>query len=362
LEPFPAKFLQNSSKSYPPNHTNSPNMSVCDPSLQASSQPQMTFFDLSRELRDYCYDLALTTPTPIIAWCGIRPENSESIKAKSDFKKDLETAAQFKTATSDVRNMISNLLRSNSIIAYEAAEVFYGKNKFVFAGDWMWQTVATWFGSIGPSNQTFVTSIELWQHQPSHAWQTASGERVKVIEFDWDPLEPPFPRNRHLHRLPNSTSEGLVESINPAIETFFELLGNERPTKLLLTISLSRILIPGLEMDPGGEESHNYWFSMDLPNVVEKLRSFYTGDGVDVIWKGEILREPFLEKRENIEARWQILDLEEFDYTQTPRNVNFKGRTWHLMRFAMSVKELPEPLLAEEPSPYSEWGYYTRDL
>ncbi|CZR69837.1 uncharacterized protein PAC_19737 [Phialocephala subalpina] len=335
-------------------------MSIHDPSLQASSLPRVTFFDLSRELRDYCYDLALTTPTPVIAWSGIRPENSESLKAKSDFEKDLETASQFKTATSDVRNMTPNLLRCNSIVAHEAASIFYGKNKFVFAGDWTWETVATWFGNIGPKNRTFVTSIELWQHQPSHAWQTASGERVKIIEFDWEPLEPPFPRNRHLYRSPNSMSEGLVESINPAIETFFELLGNERVSKLLLTISLSRKFIPGVEMNPDGEQSHNGWFSMDLPNIVEKLRTIYTAGGVDVIWKGELLREPFLEKRENIEARWEILDMEEFDYTHTPRNVKFKRRTWHLMRFTMRIRELPELLLAEEPSPYSDWGYYTR--
>ncbi|KAH8659720.1 hypothetical protein BGZ61DRAFT_593919 [Ilyonectria robusta] len=255
--------------------------------------------------------------------------------------------------------MTPNLLRCNSIIAHEAASIFYGKNKFVFAGDWTWETVATWFGNIGPRNRTLVTSIELWQHQPSHAWQTASGERVKVVEFDWEPLEPPFPRNRHLYRSPNSTSEGLVESINPAIETFFELLGDERLSKLVLTISLSRKLIPGLEMDPDGEESHNDWFSMDLPNIVEKLRTIYTAAGVEVIWKGELLRELFLKKRENIEARWEILDLEEFDYTHTPRNIKFKGRTWHFMRFTLRNKELPEPLLAEEPSPYSDWGYYT---
>jgi hypothetical protein len=128
-----------------------------------------------------------------------------------------------------------------------------------------------------------VTSIELWQHQPSHAWQTASGERVGVVEFDWELLEPPFPRNRHLYRSPNSTSEGLVDNINPAIETFFQLLGNERLSKLLLTFSLRRSLIPGLETHPGVEESPKYWFSMDLPNIVEKLRTIYTDGSVDVI-------------------------------------------------------------------------------
>jgi hypothetical protein len=325
--------------------------------MQSPFQLRVTFFDLSRELRDHCYDLTLTSPTPIIAWSGIRPENSEALKAKWDFKKDLETARQFKTTTVDVRITTPNLLRCNSIIAHEAASIFYGKNKFVFAGDWTWETVATWFGKIGPTNRSLVTSIELWQHQPSHAWQIASGERVSVIEFDWELLEPPFPRNRHLYRSPNSTSEGLVDTINPAIETFFQLIGKKRLSKLLLTFSLRRSLIPGIETHPGGEESPNYWFSMDLPNIVGRIRIIDTDGRVDVVWKGDILRESFLEKREDIEARWKILDLEEFDISRPPRNAKLEKRTWHFMRLAIRSKELPEPLLAEEPSPYSHWGW-----
>lgn len=224
-------------------------MSVYDPSSQASSWPRVTFFDLPRELRDYCYSLALTSPTPIIVWSGLAPENSTLIKAKVEFEDELKIALQLKTATSDMRSTVSNLVRCNSIILYEAASIFYGKNKFVFACDWTWKTVATWFRNIGLGNRTFVNSIELWQHQPSHAWQTVSGERVKVHEFNCDPLEPPFPRNRYLYRLPESTSQDLVETINPAIETVFRLLGNKRPSKLLLTISLRLALLPGLEVD-----------------------------------------------------------------------------------------------------------------
>jgi hypothetical protein len=161
--------------------------------MQSSFQPRATFFDLPRELRDYCYDLGLPSPTSIIVWSDIRPENSESLKAKWDFKKDLETARQFRSATVDVRVTTPNLLRCNRIIAQEAASIFYGENKFVFAGDWTWETVAIWFGNIGPRNRSWVTSIELWQHQPSHAWQIASGERIGVVEFDVEPLELPFP-------------------------------------------------------------------------------------------------------------------------------------------------------------------------
>jgi hypothetical protein len=152
------------------------------------------------------------------------------------------------------------------------------------------------------------------------------------------------------------TSEGLVDNIDPAIETFFQLIGKKRLSKLLLTFSLRRSFIPGIETHPGVEESPNFWFSMDLPNIAERLRTTSADGCVDVVWKGEILREAFLEKREDIEARWKILDLEEFDYVHTPRNARFKERTWHWMRFAIKIKELPEPLVAEEPSPYSHGG------
>ena len=260
-----------------------------------------------------------------------------------------------KIATSDERKAASNLLQCNSSIAQEAASIFYGKNKFLFVCDWTWETVATWFGNIGLRNSTFITSIELWQHQPSHAWQTASGERIKVREFDWEPLEPPFPRNDHLYRSSDSTSEGLVESIHPAIETFFKLLGNERHSKLLLTFSLRRLFIPGLGIVPDNEWSTFDWFSMDLPNVVERLRNIYKAGSVDVIWKGQRLAKSYFEKREEIKARWEVLELEEFDWK---RSAGIRTRTYRWVRFTLRSKELPERLLAEEPAPFSGWGYY----
>lgn len=87
-------------------------------------------------------------------------------------------------------------------------------------------------------------------------------------------------------------SEGVVETINPAVETFFELLGNDngRPenSKLLLTISLRRGLVPGFHINPDEEYPHGTWFTMDLPNTIAKLRTIYTLDtvGVEVVWKG----------------------------------------------------------------------------
>lgn len=330
-------------------------MSDYEPSMQSSSRPGLTFFDLPRELRDYCYDLALTAPTPIIAWSGIRPENSESLKPEIEFKYDLETGRHFRATTADMRITTRNALQCHSIIAHEAAAIFYGKNKFVFGGDWTWETVTNWFRNIGPRNRSLVTSIELWQHQPSHAWQITSGERIDVVEFEFKPLEPPFPRNRHLHQSPNMTPEGLVDNINPAIETFFQLIGNKRATKLLLTFSLRMSLIPGIEINYDDEVAHRNWFSMDLPNIVEKLRTTDTNGCVDVVWKGDVLRQTFLEKREDIEARWRILDREEYEHTHPRR----KERTWRCLRFSMERKELPGPLLAENPSPYSHWGWYT---
>ena len=107
-----------------------------------------------------------------------------------------------------------------------------GKNQFVFAGDSTWKTVATWFDNIGLKNRTFVTLIELWQHQPSHALQGHASRSASLTGTL---------QNHHFQaifscivarqtRLPR----GLVENINPTIEAFFKLLGNEGPRSYCL--------------------------------------------------------------------------------------------------------------------------------
>lgn len=203
-----------------------------------------------------------------------------------------------------------------------------------------------------------MTSIELWQHPPAHAWQLANGERIKVNEFCHYPLEPPFPRNRLLDRAPSSMSEGLVETIHPAIETFFELIGKERPKKLQISIILRNKAIPGLEIDFDEEEGgHQRWFTMDLPNLIEKLRTIHTAGGVDVIWKGEYFRPMFLEAREGIEARWEIVDVEYYDYIRINRQARTNSYPW--VRFTLRMKEVPNPLLAQEASSHWQWGHYS---
>lgn len=182
-------------------------------------------------------------------------------------------------------------------------------------------------------------------------WGTRQGLRVRLGS-----LEPPFPRSRHLYRSPDSTSRGLVDNINPAIETFFKLVGNERPSKLLLTFFLGQCLIPGLPLDLYDENCAHQWFTMELPNVAEKLRSIYTAGSMDVIWKGKFWKRRFQKQREIIESCWEIVELEEFDEA---RGVGRRAFTLPWIRFTLRSKELPELLLAEEPAPHSGWGFYS---
>lgn len=258
-------------------------------------------------------------------------------------------------ATFEQRNLLLSLLHCHSIIAHEAAFIFYSKNKFIFAADWTWDTVATWFSNIGPFNRSLVNDIDMWQHQPSHAWQLPSGKRVRVLEFGWVALEPPFPRNRLLHRPAEATVQGIVDNINPAVETFFQLVGNERPRKLHITFCLKKSFIPGVEVHINGETPAEYWFSMDIPNVVEILRTLYTADGAEVMWRQQMLNDHFIEWRAEIEMRWDISDVEEYDWT---RGNGRRRKTYRWVRFMMRSKGVPEPLLAENPSPHSDLEYY----
>ena len=331
------------------------NLEAC---VRAPSRPRTNFLSLSRELRDHCYSLALTTSTPLVAWCGIRPGNSETEKALYTLADDVMTAALYNNHTSDLRNLATSLLRCNSIIASEAAPIFYGKNKFLFAGDWTWEKVVNWFEDIGPRNRALVSSIEMKVYEPSHAWQKPDGERVEVPEA----LEPPFPRSRHLYRSPESLAEGIVETINPAVETFFKLLSNDNvPTapKLLIRMSLQMGLLPGFHTDIDDLHPYEGYFSMDLPNVIEKLRGIYTGDNgrsIEVTWQGRVTREGFLEERTNINKPWEILNEWEEDEVLPSRPNRRKRPTLHFMWFTLKRRAITEPLLAAEPSPHSWHG------
>jgi hypothetical protein len=117
-------------------------------------------------------------------------------------------------------------------------------------------------------------------------------------------------------------------------------------------------LAPGIVVITVTEDTETSYFSMDLPNLMEKWRVDYTmGHGrrpVQVVWKAESFRKESLEKRELIkEQNWKTLKEEEME---RPRVVKVDTREWGpcpTMMFALRRKELKGPLVAADPSPWS---------
>ncbi|KAH6680827.1 hypothetical protein B0J14DRAFT_579450 [Halenospora varia] len=165
---------------------------------------QTTFLSLSRELRDSIYGFALISSVPLVAWSGMRPANPEVWK-HHHFQDELDKAQGHRATTSTIRKLLSNLLQCNSIVAHEAALIFYGKNTFLFSGDWTWETVADWLMTVGSQNRGFITQLELSMGRPSRAWQQPDGERIAVPEA----LEPPYPRSPFLFAALTQERKGL---------------------------------------------------------------------------------------------------------------------------------------------------------
>ncbi|PQE31237.1 WD40 YVTN repeat-like-containing domain protein [Rutstroemia sp. NJR-2017a WRK4] len=277
------------------------------PSL-SSARPRTTFLTLSRELRDKCYEMALTTSLPIVVWSEFRPRNASYTTDLTYIVSGVKIATEYRAATTDVRSTFPNLIRCNSTVASEAAMVFYRKNRFLFSGDWTWETVVEWLVKIGPTNRAFIAQIELLPGRLARAWESPDGNRCALSS---NSQEPPFPRSRYLLRSPDSTAKGTVETINPAIEEFFQILNkNPRATgKLTITMSLHQYFRPGIK-----PISNLFWlaewlFTMDLPNVMEKLSEQMTD--VEILWSGIINKSKFDSEKAEIEKFWEVVTAEE---------------------------------------------------
>lgn len=137
----------------------------------------------------------------------------------------------------------------------------------------------------------------------------------------------------------------------------FAMLGRcETGKKLAFTLHLEYNIVPGTVVNYEVEDADEDYFSMDLPNLVEKWRVDYTtGVGcrpVDVVWKAECSQKLLFEKMGEIqELGWDVSEQEEAviqfinaeaEYPPVPTT-----------KFKLRRKALVGPLVAAEPSSWS---------
>ncbi|KAL8738163.1 MAG: hypothetical protein Q9181_001021 [Wetmoreana brouardii] len=248
---------------------------------------------------------------------------------------------------SSTRNLNLSLFRCNSTVGAEAARVYYRENIFAFHGDHEYLPVITWLGQIGEENRSNLTSLKMSVRSPSKAWQLPDGTRLKMSAS-----EQFSPRHPHFAGPSGPCPQGEVDIIDPAIETIISIFTQSSNRKLKLYLNLEFDTIPGAGV---GVE----YFSMDLPNLIEKWRTDYTSGGdwrsLEVLWRAETWKGTFLERRALIEGQgWEILEEKEAQRFLPIQFAPDERFTYPTIQLLLKRKQLTVPLLAADPDLYSD--------
>ncbi|KAF4635746.1 hypothetical protein G7Y89_g2343 [Cudoniella acicularis] len=338
---------------------------------QPRNSPPTTFCSLPREIRDTIYSLALISPTPITVWKGSTeyffidplPEGPHPRPRACVWWRQLHH--EFPAA--HLRALNLNLLFCNKTLHREAALIFYCKNTFSFEGDHNWDPLVSWLKSIGVENRTSLTSLQVDADRQDQAWQDSRGERMRVGGSGY-PREEIYPRHPYLHAPPTRRGglfrHGWVDNINPVVEEVFSLLqGKRAPGQQPVTISMQLAKsypYPGRGRNPHPMEQkpENGWYSMDLPNLIEKFLYLHTdGKSIEVLWKGCFVREPLLaEKQELFEKQgWKMTIWPVLEKDGAPG-------LWVMYVLRRERFLGPFELMAQDPSPYSHSACSRRRL
>jgi hypothetical protein len=180
-------------------------------------QPRTTFLSLPRELRDQIYEDALVSSHLIFAWYGSYETEPIDELQESGLWDIGMSIGYFELhpswSTESVKHLSMNLLRcGNQQVAFEAAEIFYGKNTFNFLGDHEWHYIVSWLDQIGHRNRSHLSKIEIEVRLPQQVWQQEDGSRINSCMLN--KLIPVYPRNPVL-LLSGPCRPGYVQNIHP---------------------------------------------------------------------------------------------------------------------------------------------------
>ncbi|KAH6666128.1 hypothetical protein B0J14DRAFT_605343 [Halenospora varia] len=324
----------------------------------------LSFFSLSREIRDKIYEFALASSSPLSAWSGA-PLRSCCKNWQWDHRGLLHQFSKTSSIESKddslmLRRTLRSLLRCNSKVSCESAQIYYGKNTFRFCDLYDWEDVSIWLQDIGCTNRGYLTKMEFLLPCTNFVRQNSEGIRGESVRVDgkWS-FTSENTRQRHplLNQELGTISDSSVEDIDPEVETIFQFLGKSTdPSKVTIKILLAPWTVPGfrfLEEDYdssfGLDES---WFTMDLPNLMEVFRVKYN-EGVrvvDILWTGIERSWVFEKHSDEIEAAgWEIAkDLEPVKAKYIEELEAF-WPTEQLTLFALRRKAIIGPLIASEP-------------
>ncbi|KAL8848386.1 MAG: hypothetical protein Q9221_006585 [Calogaya cf. arnoldii] len=270
---------------------------------------------LPTEVRFNIYSRCLVSSSPIVVWSAQLRDITRDMTRH--FKVPMYRPNREGRAT-DIRAVFISLLHCSRSTAADAAFIFYRKNTFCFSGDHEYYRILFWLDQIGHQNRDNISGLEISVDAPPKAWQLPDGTRLKRENQGYNRLRassPHFsPRHPHLVGPSHNNPEGEVDVINPAIEAIISLFARPHgvpKTKLILNLMYASV--PGA-MDWGVFPFRHKYFTMDLPNLVEKWRTDYTFGAMEVFWRGEAIRKNFLDQQTVIaDLGWEVFDEEEME-------------------------------------------------
>ncbi|KAL8918396.1 MAG: hypothetical protein Q9208_007366 [Pyrenodesmia sp. 3 TL-2023] len=319
--------------------------------IKSSNLSKSKFLSLPTEIRFSIYSFCLISSSTIVVW------SAEYYRATLGAPYPPRRLRWNREAmVSSTRDLALGLLRCSTTVAAESARVFYEGNVFRFCGDHEYYPVITWLDKIA-QNRKFLERLEISVRRPNKAWQMPDGTRHRELG---EPSDYTFIGSvlRHPHFAPQPYLEGQVDVIDPAVETIISSLakpGSGR--KMTLYMDTGYYNIPGIELIV---QEGTSLFSMDLPNLVETWRTSYFSDAsfgsLDIVWKAEVGRDDFHNKRTLIEqVGWKIFNEQEAQRIYNPFSRPGDDRVSPTMRFSMRRNQLTSPLMAADIDPYTDW-------
>ena len=278
--------------------------------LSLSISPRPSFLDLPRELRDRIYYYSLVASGPITVWSGTHEEDEYTNFHGDMTSRSVETVD---ISMSVIDRSAVSLIRCNRQVSREAAAMFYRWNTFRFLGHDNWNPLYAFLHMIGEENKSNLRILEMEMHEPKQVRQHPDGTLTDTNYWRFRRVLALSPR---LQTTPIPYLNGQIEYLDPAIEACFRILGKDRPALTLMLI-LTPHYLPGVRVMLDEQNPEDYFFSLDIPVMIEKFRQDLTANSgtksrVEILWKGGCFRDRFVDQIKLIQnSGWMIIDAKE---------------------------------------------------
>jgi hypothetical protein len=234
-------------------------------------------------------------------------------------------------------SLSTNLLICSSVVAAEAAAIFYKHNTFHFGRSEIWNPLYDFLDGIGDVNTGYLRNITAEISNPVYMQVDRHG--ISLFPYRY------YNSFKQVHSCGHSNksnSHRAIHYLDPAIEAYFRILG-ENKSSLLLRLKLRRFILPGLEVffDEGDDESSESppCLITAVPDFVERSRKAFA-DRVGVLWEG-VAKHLFVKGTEIIKEKgWEIVDAKEGQWP-APGTHMLHARSYFTMVFVLRRRQLP---------------------